>query len=101
MIRKTFKTLKLYCQVRMLSETSLPLKTFFLGPVRRAIWPLRFQSSSTAVKPLLKEVSLIHTENAGSCHTSGLSAWPLRMRRLSSLETAAAKPLGYVRRTFF
>ena len=29
------------------------------------------------------------------------AAWPLRVRRLSSLETAAAKPLGYVRRAFF
>ena len=37
----------------------------------------------------------------GSCHTSGLAAWPLRLRRLSSLETAAAKPLGYVRQAFF
>ena len=36
----------------------------------------------------------------GPCHTSGLAAWPLRLRRLSSLETAAAKPLGYVRRAF-
>ena len=60
---------------------------------RKAAWPLR--------NCFWKRLHWFLRKTLVSCHTSGLAAWPLRWRRMSSLETAAAKPLGYVRRAFF